>query len=452
MTDLTQQDNTGDEFTDDLGGAYPYEPTPPVKKDFKPWHKPRKQYVRERQWTDLINDLVTQYNPIGNTIKYLSLPGDDLLDLRYLHDNVCVPKELKIKYLGFNKGQNPGPDHDASLEVSRNEINNLPFVDEQSKLLPDDIVRISGSTSVAYTESRDMAPFDIINIDLCDSIAKEDVEEFEENHYNTINTLMALQAYRKDPWLLLITTRTNERKVNPKVFEILKKIYLDNLNSCQGFRQKSSSTISVDGKDALDGYCTNSAGFSNVFLIGLSKWIQGLCVSQVPQKEVEIKSIMGYKVWPKASAPDMISIALQIIPTATLVSDRSGLSTQKPSYVDECAKAISMLDQLSSQIDVDNLLLADEELRKSMANDTTQLLKQARYDVDGYDAWLAKFPNTTKVHSSSRKPEDKQAVDQQQLQNKKTEVYSNKYKLPGPKQVGQIDPKTLENILKGKKR
>ena len=265
MTDLSQQNLPEDDFTDDLGGNFEYTYTEPVKKDFKPWHKPRKQYVRDKQWIRLIDDLITKYLPTDKTIKYLSLPGDDLLDLRYLHDKVCTPKNLKIKFLGFNKGEKPGPEHDANLEISRDEISRLPFVDQQSKLLPDDIVQISGEKTVAFTESREMAPFDIINIDLCDSIAKEGVGEFEENHYDTLNTLMALQSFRKEPWLLLLTTRTNTRHVNPQVFNLLKNVYLKNLVTCDGFLRKSTSVTSVDSQESLDQYCSKEDGFSNIF-------------------------------------------------------------------------------------------------------------------------------------------------------------------------------------------
>ena len=110
--------------------------------------------------------------------------------------------------------------------------------------------------------------------------------------------------------------------------------------------QKSASITAVDSEESLQNYCSKEDGFSNVFLIGLSKWIQGLGINQIPQKEVEIKSIMGYKVWSKASSPDMISIALQINPTTNLTTDKIGLSTRVPSKVDECAKAISMNNYL----------------------------------------------------------------------------------------------------------
>ncbi|MFI5161632.1 MAG: hypothetical protein ACHQHN_10170 [Sphingobacteriales bacterium] len=453
MTDLTQQNRnlSEDDYTAGIDATIEYDFTKPAKTEFKPWHKPRKQYVRNKQWVHLINELLSAHFPEDKTFKYLSLPGDDLLDLRWLHEKVCVPKKVKIKYLGFNKGEKPGPEHDAKLEISRSEINSLPYVDGQSKLLPDDIIQISGGEkSIAFDESKEMAPFDIINIDLCDSIAGEAVDEFKENHYKTLNTLMTLQSYRKDPWLLLLTTRTNKGKVNNDVFKVLKKVYLENLKSCKGFMQKSSTITSVDGEEALENYCLKEDGFTNVFLIGLSKWIQGLGVSQTPQKEVEIKSIMGYRVWSKATSPDMISIALQINPTNTLAFDKMGLSSQNSPKVDECDKAIKMLEQLALQINVDEVL-TDDGLRDLMKSETIALLKQARYNVEGYDDFLVKYSQQMSVGAVAQ-PNSKtvEAIEQAIALKKVDEIYSEKKILPGPKIIGKIDLTNFEKFRKKK--
>ena len=69
-------------------GIKNYVPESPKKKDFLPWHRPRKQYVREMQWCREIIEMVDEVLPENNVLKYLGLPGDDLLDLRYFHEKI----------------------------------------------------------------------------------------------------------------------------------------------------------------------------------------------------------------------------------------------------------------------------------------------------------------------------------------------------------------------------
>ena len=73
-------------------GVKNYTPESPTKKVFLPWHKPRKQYVRGEQWCKEILKMVDEVLPENNILKYLGLPGDDLLDLRYFHEQICDGK------------------------------------------------------------------------------------------------------------------------------------------------------------------------------------------------------------------------------------------------------------------------------------------------------------------------------------------------------------------------
>jgi hypothetical protein len=352
----------------------------------------------------------------------------------------------------------PGPEHESGLEISLDEINRLEYVDDRSELIPDDFIQIAGENSLAWAKSLDMGPFDVINIDLCDSIAKARISEFEANHYNALNKLMVLQSYRKQPWLLLLTTRTNESAVNPEVFDTLKKVYLDNLNKCKGFADKSNEIISVANEFALNDYCTREDGFSNVFLIGLSKWILSIGIGQIPQSGVEIKNIMGYKVSPDADSPDLISIALQINPTMNVPVDKVGLAHKTSALVDECSKAIEMLDRLSSQQDVDAILNSDSSINDLMIKHTSDLLEQARYDISNYETW-AKRKSTLVTGKAQKYRNNHNIVDTFSNIKPKTKnndvkkidapvSVSGKIQLTGPKIIGKIDLKDFEKYKK----
>jgi len=450
MTNLNQPDSQNDDLTDDLTSSESYGYEMPQKKKFLPWHKPRKQYVREMQWTRLIEGLLSEYYPADKVIKYLGLPGDDLLDLRYFHDTICEPKELKLQFLGFNKGMAPGKAHEASLEISLDEINRLKYVDNKSELIPDDFIQIAGEKSLAWTKSSDMGPFDVINIDLCDSIAKAGVTEFEEDHYKTLNRLMMLQSFRKKPWLLFLTTRTNKNSINEQVFDTLKRVYLDNLNKCKGFSDKSTENFYVSNEVDLNDYCNKENGFSNIFLMGLSKWILGIGVNHNPQSGVEIKNIMGYKVNADANHPDLVSIALQINPIMVAPVDKIGLAHKTAELIDECSKAVEMLDKLASQEDIDQLLKSNTETNNLMIQHSSELLKKARYDTTNYEGWVKieaeKLDRKNQAQAQATVSEARLKATERSTHDESD--FSDKVRLSGLKVVGKIDLETLNRFKK----
>ncbi|MDX1907450.1 MAG: hypothetical protein SF053_10490 [Bacteroidia bacterium] len=376
-------------LTDDLFGASSYEFERPVKKNFLPWHKPRKQFVREKQWTQLLLQLVQDNSPETGVIKYLGLPGDDLLDLRYFHDKVCVPNNLKLKFLGFNKGMKPGEEHKANLEVSLDEVNRLTHIDNTSKLVDYEFTNIARSGSSALQDSQAIGPFDVINIDLCDGFAKQPVSPFEETHYNTFSRLMALQARRKQPWLLFLTTRTNSNGVNSEVFKRLKGLYGENLENCAKFKTFSIDMLSIDSAEALESRCGDDLGFSNIFIISLCKWILQIAMHQSPKSEIFLHDAYSYKVYKGATFPDLISIAIEVTPTFRVSEDPLKLTTiSDDSLIDECVSATQILEAVSKQCDVDKILAEDEKLRAAMIESSKILLDQARYDISGYEDWV----------------------------------------------------------------
>lgn len=380
---------SGNSLTDDLFGARSYEFERPAKKTFLPWHKPRKQFVREKQWTQLLLELVQDNPPETGVIKYLGLPGDDLLDLRYFHDKICAPNEFRLKFLGFNKGMKPGEEHKTNLEVSLDEVNRLPYVDNTSKLVDYEFTNIAHSQSSAWQDSRAIGPFDIINIDLCDGFAKQAVGLFEETHYNTLSRLMALQARRAQPWLLFLTTRTNSNGVNVDVFNKLKVLYSENIENCIEFKNSSMNFFSIDSLDALESRCDDELGFSSIFVISLCKWILKIAMDQNPKSEIFLHDVYGYKVYKRATSPDLVSIAIKVTPTFSISEDRLKLTTiSNDGLIDECVSAVQILKAVSEQFDVDKILAGEADMRIAMIESSKTLLNQAGYDISGYEEWV----------------------------------------------------------------
>ena len=88
-------------------GDAEYLPSQAVAKAYKPWHRPRKQFVRREQWSALLRRLYDEREP-GDAVRYLGLPGTDLIDLRYLYEEVCRANERPLRFLGFNSDRPAG--------------------------------------------------------------------------------------------------------------------------------------------------------------------------------------------------------------------------------------------------------------------------------------------------------------------------------------------------------
>src|SRR4051812_13411813 len=107
MADEEPAQETHDEgiYPETPGHAVP-EPIP--LKAFQPWHLPRKQWVRHFQWRECTKRLIDGLQLDDRPLRYLGLPGTELLDLEVLA-NFCVEKNLRFRYLGLNSGaQSPG--------------------------------------------------------------------------------------------------------------------------------------------------------------------------------------------------------------------------------------------------------------------------------------------------------------------------------------------------------
>ena len=104
---MTFQSADEDDLVADIFGEIEYRPTPAAPKTFKPWHKPRKQYVRRKQLLALLRRLYQQRQP-DEPLRYLGLPGTDLIDLRYLHEKLCRAQGRTLRFLGFSTEAQPG--------------------------------------------------------------------------------------------------------------------------------------------------------------------------------------------------------------------------------------------------------------------------------------------------------------------------------------------------------
>lgn len=383
------ESSSDESLADGIIGVKNYIPESPRKKDFLPWHRPRKQYVRGKQWCQEILKMIDEVLPENNILKYLGLPGDDLLDLRYFHEQICEPNNIHLKYLGFNDSVSARSKNKTEFNISLDEVNKLRFVDPSSTVIGDNFTQIAIDDSFAWERSRKMGPFDVINIDLCDGFGKVEPDKFVETHYNTLKKLLTLQARRSNPWLLFLTTRTGSSHIHSTVFAKLCDLYCSNLNECDDFRKSSNLKFSIFDKETLTSASSSSKGVSDIFMISLCKWIAKLLVEQQPPSVLEVKNVIGYKIYAKADHLDLVSIAIKISPTLLPGTDKVGLATAENQHtpVDECDIALQVLESVYQQINADQVLNDDKDLNDQMIKTTSDLLEAARYDVTDYKDW-----------------------------------------------------------------
>lgn len=386
--------NLDEEATEYEGifGITAYEIEIPAKKCvFAPWHRPRKQFVRRNQWCKQVIDLLDGGS--RSELRYLGLPGEDLLDLRLFHDGVCQPKSLPLVYLGFNREANSNK---SEIHISVDEVSKLTNVDAaKSRIHSGDFSDLSNARSHAWKQAVEVGPFDVINLDLCDGLASKAAGEEGPNLYNALKQLLSLQARHKHNWVLFLTTRTGVADVHTTAKDIFLDGYKQNLNN-SGFAEESMRLFDISNCEQCDSAIEEAHGFNRVFLVGLCKWLLRLVLGQTPPTLMEVKSVMSYRVVRDSVAEDMFSIAIKFEPQFETQQDPIGLAGAQPDAgADrEPRLATKALKRIAAHKNVDQILADDSSIESKMIAETAQLLELARYDVESYHAWVKSDSHT----------------------------------------------------------
>jgi len=372
-----------DSFVAGIFGGAEYRPTQTVPKEFMPWHKPRKQYVRCKQWSALLQRLYRGRRP-EEPLRYLGLPGTDLIDLRYLYEEICRPGGRPLRFLGFNKKAQPGSAAHIELNISLDEVLRLPNVDPQSTVMLDDIRRLGDKASVAWSRAKSLGPYDVINIDLCDGLAS-DPPKSTRPLYDALALLLALQTRNPTPWLLLVTTRIGRGMFDPEAEERIIDLFRRNIGDCEGFHEACQQILESDITSVNPETCSD-VDLLNLMVVAIGKWLAALAQAQA-LSSVELASTHGYKVNPTAPCEDLVSIALRFEPVIEASAD--ALSPSPPISTTECDNAKRILKGAARRLDVDAILAKEPDLNEELIQETTRLLAQARFDVTTYRKWLA---------------------------------------------------------------
>ena len=378
-------------LADDIVEPDAYEAARPPKKDFLAWHRPRKQFVRDKQWREQISRMLDDAPRSELVLRYLGLPGVDLLDLRYFHEELCQPRNLKLRFLGFNSAL-AANNTQTELNISLDEVRRLDGVDSRSDVIGDDFVRVANRESIAWRRALDSGPFDVLNLDLCNGFALHESGVFRDSHYTAVAQLLALQARHKSPWMLLLTTLAGPEHVHPDVLVTLLNMYLANLTDCISFQRASQEAFQVSDESSMRASANTEEGLLPIFLCSLCKWLAGIALAQSPPTKIEAKSVVGYRVNGKVQTEDLVSIALRFTPTFAPGGDPFGLAGNQEALPNECAIAVQALKRIAARKNVDTLLRDDPALNADMIEATARLLELARYDAVAYREWAEALP------------------------------------------------------------
>lgn len=362
------------------------------KTTFERWHHPRKQYVRIQQWCAQARALIRELQlPRGSTFNYLTLPGDEMLDIRALND-VCAERGVMLKYLGFNN-VTPGTARSAELNLSHSEVRDLPGVDRFSTVLEEKLEAIGRRDSPAHHQMRQHGPFHAINIDLCDSLTHRDIDDRRGSSLKVLAELMRTQLTTTSPWLLFLTTMAQPGLVSARNLQGFQETINANIEASPDFAAELARLVSGNA-DELDArmqiaWTQQDPDFLRLFCAGLGKWLLAILCNSAPQRSLHLVNSFYYRVGP--DGPDMISLAFRCDTAPQDLVDRAGIlpAAEQADPFSEVQLAIALAQELHSATDLDEMIADDAELSERLVRQAKRLMGSARFNPDAYEAWAA---------------------------------------------------------------
>jgi hypothetical protein len=389
-TDAREDDETNDRiFQPDI------QPTLSDRKDkeFFPWHRPRKHYLRVHQWCAEVRALITKIGyQDGDVVRYLGFPGEDFLDIRVLK-GVCERAKVRIRYLGFDSTASyAGREFDFNL--SKHEVFQLGCVHEHSRVLKTRLEQIANESSIAYRRTAKFRDFDIINIDLCDSMTSPTGGDYPP-YFDAIKKLCDLQvAGRTQPWLLFLTTRAVRDQLDPPTKRKLFECVRANIGEHPDFASELAASLALDdvkiAAEISDQEPLDHGVLVNLFGLSIGKWLLKMMMEATPRLNVRLLKSYSYRV--ETPEPDMLSLAFLFDPAVARPVDRSGLSAPAPAapQPSERQLALELLRGVSGILDIDQHLHDNDETHSKMAEKCGDLLTTVHYDKTKYDRWVEK--------------------------------------------------------------
>jgi hypothetical protein len=387
------EDDTSDGFplpdeVDYSGTAPAYvQPVRPTRSDFYAWHHPRKQYVREKQWTNAVNG-VMRGRDAADRIKYVGLPGIDLLDVRQLLRTVCEPTGRRLQYVGFDIAAGSESPAATELNISESELRARTLVHKPSEVRPDDIRYVGRKNTSAWRAVKNLGHVDVVNLDLTTTVF--DASSTEPDSYMClVKEILALQAGNPHPWVMFLTTKVDETMKAAAIDPLLEKLKAS-LEACAELVEAiEQARIEVPAQ--LDVETCPDDARRVLALTGGMQWMHELVQSGQLAAKMKVLSCFYYTSFAKGGNIDMASLVIRFDPVATELEDRvysPPVTSPEPETADRlCAQYVRQFERISNGADIGALIQDDLSLRAEMVELSASLLEEARYSREEYAAW-----------------------------------------------------------------
>lgn len=361
------------------------------ERKFQPWHRPRKQYVRRAQWcreiSNLARDLKRTKGELSE-IRYLTLPGNDLLDIRQIAETICAPQQIELRYLGFNSAAIPTAEDQPELDGAQFSINRMDWIQRQSEVFAGDFRRVADTRSVPYQRMKRDAPFHAINIDLCGGFAGREKDQGVPNYFTALRAILHNQARFDEPFLLFITTRMDDDNVAEEVKETLLRLAQEIHDTCLGYSAAFADAWGVQEGDA-PVLVPQVVDTSEAFMLGLTQWIISNAISF--ELKASVRSFMTYRTGLGVGEDDIVSLAIRLKREVVLPPDPHELGqpfNASPSQAErQCEQSAIVPERVSKRTRVDALLRTQAEEFERCIGESSALLGSAGYDPVEYRTW-----------------------------------------------------------------
>ncbi|PXV57113.1 hypothetical protein SAMN04487785_1202 [Dyella jiangningensis] len=386
-------ENGGSDYVGDLVQQRVEHPELAPKDHFFPWHKPRKHWIRRNQWQAEAADLIAALNLSDKRrpLSYLSLPGPDMLDVRAMQQ-VCAESGANLRFVGFMEG---GLDAQTELNLSLDEVMRMQGVDQESTVILDPLQSLADPKSVGYARTMGAASFDIVNIDLCNSIGAAPPLDQQLGCYDAIRQLLDFQRRRRpadEPWILFLTTRANHGRINAEArvrfFDCLLRNARDHAEVDQVIRDELH--LDQSALSAMQaGPVQDDSAFENAFAAAVSKWLLQMLDSSPPAGTLRLlASSCAYSVRVPGSR-DMLSLGFFCQTVHAPARDLAGLaaSVEQPvQFPSEPEAAIEIIRLIPRLAHVDGIL-SNPDTYDTVTLEASDLMRSARFDADAYIDW-----------------------------------------------------------------
>lgn len=403
---------------DDLSGEiYDEPPKHSVlsRKEFKPWHHPRKHWVRINQLCHFTRKLIKETHFADDTLRYLTLPGEELLDIQSVGDTVpdgieegyeelldvqalegaIPPKKatLKLQYLGFNT-IGKGEARKALQNYSESIVADSSKVDSsKSKIINGRVQDIARENTLSHKALSENGPFNIINLDLCSSIAAPSGHN-QPTYFEAIGKLLEFQRKNMaQPFILFISSRSDIEDADADSVATIMNLVNNNVENYDDFKNRLEELVEQEAKTLIEnlfaGNKVKQEDVNRIFGVGLGKWLINLM--HKTHWEVSLEDLCCYSVYKQSKkTPNMVSLVFKFTKVNQGMSDDTGLAgnfKEGNPVKTEPELAISMLNQCGEIKDVDQILQNDENLKDKLIEQCGKLLEKIGYSLDEYKDW-----------------------------------------------------------------